>query len=373
MQLALLGAGQLGGSFALALKDGESDVTITAYDPETAHAAYLQTKGAVDHIASSPADAVRDADIVLLAAPLGTYRALAAEIAPALKAGALVMDVGSVKGLVAELKPLLPQAQLVPAHPITGGEKSGPEVARADLFKGRLCILTPESTADANAQEIAQTLWHAVGADVIEMPAAVHDQIYAYVSHLPHYIAFVAASYLHQLGLHIVPEDEVLQQFLRISRSNPRMWRDIALANREHILPVLATYIALLGHFATELRAGEKTDVEDTAQVAKAYLPRILAASMISCMSLHEQQSGLKLRPFGAGGLRDIAAPAAHAPEGDMEAISGVSHALAEHLDAVITQFKTLEQRIGAEDGPALLTLLQQMEADAQALVRLRN
>lgn len=373
MQLALLGAGQLGGSFALALKDGESDVTITAYDPVAAHAAYLQAQGAVDHVAATAADAVRSADIVLIAAPLGTYRALATEIAPALKPDALVMDVGSVKGLVAELKPLLPNAQLIPAHPITGGEKSGPEVARADLFKGRLCILTPEGEASEKAREIAQTLWHAVGADVIEMPAAVHDQIYAYVSHLPHYIAFVAASYFHTIGVHVVPEDAVLQQFLRISRSNPRMWRDIALANREQILPVLGTYIALLSHFATELRAGEKTTAEDTAQVAKAYLPRILAASMISCMSLHEQQSGLKLRPFGAGGLRDIAAPAAHAPEGDMEAISAVSHALADHIDAVIAQFKTLEQLIGAEDEAALLALIEKTEANAQALVKLRN
>ena len=382
MKLALLGAGQLGGSFALALRaapaDGfgaEADVslTITAYDPITAHAEQLLARGAVDALAVTATDAVRGAEIVVIAAPLGSYRTLAGEIAPALTQGAIVMDMGSVKGGVAPLAALLPMARLVPAHPISGSEKSGPEAARAELFKDRLCILTPDDTTDAQAREIVQTLWHAVGADVIEMPAAVHDQIYAYVSHLPHFIAFVAAEYFHALGVKVLPEDAILQQFLRISRSNARMWADIALANREQLLPVLGTYTALLQHFATELRAGEKVEVADSVAVAKAFLPRILAASLISCVSLHEQQSGTKLRPFGAGGMRDIVAPAAHAPEADMEAISQVAHALADHLDAVIVLFKALEQRIGAEDAAGLLAQIERMVADAHALVEVRN
>ncbi len=373
MHLALLGAGQLGGSFALALKEAGDALRITAYDPVTAHAQQLAAQGAVDHVANSAGDAVCDADIVLIAAPLGAYRTLASEIASRLKPGTLVMDLGSVKSSMAGLAPLLPTAQLVPAHPISGSEKSGPEAARADMFKERLCILTPGERPDAAAMEMAQTLWHAVGADVIEMPVEVHDQIYAYVSHLPHYIAFIAASYFHRLGVRLLPEDTALQQFLRISRSNVRMWHDIALENREQLLPVLATYIALLQHFSTELRAGEKLPTEDTVAVAKSFLPRILAASIISCVSLHEQQSGLKLRPFGAGGLRDIVAPAAHAPEEDMEAISAISHTLADHLDAVIADFKQLERMIGAADATALMQALQQMGTDAQSLAGIRN
>ena len=373
MKIALLGAGQLGGSFAMALKEGMHDLVIKAYDPVTAHAEFLLKSGVVDAITTSPAEAVRGAELVLLASPLGTYRPLAEAIAPALAPGTIVMDLGSVKAPMLTLAALLPQARLIPAHPICGSERSGPQVARADLFRGRLCILTPEPETDPAAFGIAQTLWQATGADVIEMPVPVHDQIYAYVSHLPHIIAFVAASYFHRLGVTVTADDTMLHQFLRISRSNPLMWRDIALANREQLLPVLATYIAVLEHFATELRGGERTQTNDGASVAKAYLPRILAASLISNVSLHEKQSGMNLRPFGAGGMRDIVAPAAHAPEGDMEAISAVSHALADHLDAIIVDFRRLETGIGAEDAAALLAELAQMVNEAHMLVSLRN
>lgn len=234
-------------------------------------------------------------------------------------------------------------------------------------------MLTPDSDTDADSLAIVETLWHAAGADVIHMPAQVHDQIYAYVSHLPHYIAFVAAAYLHRIGADMQADDAVLQQFLRISRSNPRMWTDIALENRESFLSVLATYIALLDHFATELRAGEKTETKDTVAIAKNLLPRILAASLISSVSLHEQQSGLNLRPFGAGGMRDIVAPAANTPEADTETISHNANAMADHIDAIIKDFRKLEALIGAEDAPALFDHVTNMVADAHTLATPRN
>ena len=373
MRIALLGAGLIGGSLALALKEARAALTITAYDPIPAHGQTLLAREAIDCVAATAAQAVQDADIVVIAAPLGTYRTLARAIAPALKPGCIVTDVGSVKGSMAAIAALLPDVPVVPGHPIAGSETSGPDAARGDLFQGCLCILTPDEKTDPDALAIVETLWHAVGADVIHMPAPVHDQIYAYVSHLPHYIAFVAAAYFHRLGVQMTQEDEVLQQFLRISRSNPRMWTDIALENREAFLPVLATYTALLEHFATELRAGEKTDTVDKAAVAKQLVPRILAASLISSVSLHEQQSGLNLRPFGAGGMRDIVAPAAHTPEADTEAISHAAHAVAEHIDALALMFHQLEQLIGAENAPGLFAYVSAMVADAHMLVTPRN
>ncbi len=372
MNITILGAGQLGGSVALALRQAEGDCVITAYDANPKHAEYLLARGAIDAVAASPADAVREADIVLLASPLSTYRTLAKAIAGALDDGTIVTDVGSVKAPMDDLVTLLPNALVVGGHPIAGSEKAGPEASVGELFEKRLFILTPNEKTDTEALAILETLWSGLGADVIHMPVAVHDQIYAYVSHLPHFISFVAASYFYSLGLKMLPEDAVLQQFLRISRSNARMWTDVALANREALLPTISTYIALLEHFATELRAGEKHE-SNTLDVAKQLVPRILASSLISAVSLHEQQSGVNLRPFGAGGMRDIIAPAAITPEADTESISHHAHAVADHLVQLVARFKQLEQLIGAEDAAGLFAYVDGMAKDAHTLATLRN
>ncbi len=373
LRIALLGAGQLGGSFILGLREQGADIYVTAYDPAMHHAETLKARGAVDTVCATPAEAAKGADMVLLAAPLRTYRALASAIAQVVENGTILTDLGSVKGSMQALAALLPTAHLVPAHPIAGSEKSGPAAARGDLFSGRLCILTPDEATDAEAFRAVEALWQLVGADVIAMPHQIHDQIYAYVSHLPHYIAFVAASYFHALGIRVTAEDAMLQQFLRISRSNPRMWTDIALENREALLPALATYIALLEHFATELRAGEKTEAADKLLTAKTLLPRILASSLISGVSLYEQQSSTNLRPFGAGGMRDIVAPAAITPEADTESMSTHATTMAEIIEGIIPHFRTLERLIGAEDEPALYATISQMVEDAHALVSARN
>lgn len=373
MNITLIGAGQLGGSLAMALRAAEGDCVITAYDTMPAHAEYLLARGAVDATAATIEDAVREADIVVLACPLGSYREIGNALAHALDDGTILTDLGSVKQPMDALAAVVKNALVVPAHPIAGSEKAGPQAARGELFENRLCILTPNEGTDPEAMAIIETLWNGMGADVIQMPAAVHDQIYAYVSHLPHFIAFVAASYFHGIGVKLLPEDETFAQFLRISRSGARMWTDIALANREALLPVLATYIALLEHFASELRAGEKSEAGDANFVAKALVPRILAASLISTVSLHEQQSGMNLRPFAAGGMRDIVAPAAVTPEEDTEAISKAAHLVADHLDQLIPQFKQLEQLIGAENAPALYASIEGMVQHAHMLASVRN
>jgi cyclohexadieny/prephenate dehydrogenase len=373
LTIALLGAGQLGGSFVLGLREAGADIHVRAYDPSPTHAEELKARGGVDIICTSPAETVKGADIVLLASPLRTYRTLASAIAHTLEDGCIVADLGSVKGTMAAISHLLPKAHLVPAHPIAGSEKSGPSAARGDLFSGKLCILTPDESTEENAFRAVEALWEMVGADVIAMPAEVHDQIYAHVSHLPHYIAFVSASYFHTLGIRLKTEDTNLQQFLRISRSNPRMWTDVALENREALLPALGAYIALLEHFASELRAGEPTSGGDSQAIAKALLPRILAASLISSVSLYEKQSSTNLRPFGGAGMRDIVAPAAVTPEADTESISHHATQMAELIEGIIPYFRTVESLIGAEDEPALYAAISQMAEDAHALVVARN
>lgn len=363
----------LGGSFALALKSSPLATHITAYDTQRGHSETLYARGAVDAVADSPQAAVAMADIIMFASPVRSYRTLATAIATCIKPGAIITDLGSVKGGMVHLSARLPAHAIVPAHPIAGSEKSGPDAAQANLFQNKICILTPEQTTDNIAIRTVHDLWQATGAQMLQMPWQVHDQIYAYVSHLPHFIAFIAASYFHHLGVSVLPEDAVLHQFLRISRSNPRMWTDIALENREALLPALATYTALLEHFVSELRAGEKTESTDRVGIAKTLLPRVLAASLISSVSLYEKQADINLRPFGAGGMRDIVAPAAYAPEADMEAISQHASTMADLIEGVIPEFRTLEKRIGAEDDDGLFQQICAMVNDAEALITLRN
>lgn len=395
LHIALLGAGQLGGSFMLGLREAGADIRVCAYDPAVAHSEELKSRGAVDVVCTSAIEAVRDADLVLLASPLRTYRALAQAIAPYLADGTIVTDLGSVKGSMAALCPLLPKAHIVPAHPIAGSEKSGPAAARADLFKGRLLILTPDSDTDENAFRAVEALWEMAGADVISMPHELHDQIYAHVSHLPHYIAFITASYFHQLGVRMTDEDKALQQFLRISRSNPRMWTDVALENREALLPILGTYIALLEHFATELHAGgpplplgeatrlsERSELSrsgeggvnpERADLAKTLLPRVLAASLISNVSLYEQASGQSLRAFCGAGMRDVVSPATTTPEADIEAMSHHSPQMAEIIEGIIPYFRRIESLLGTDDEPSLYAAISQMVEDAHLLAAVRN
>lgn len=375
LRIALLGAGQLGGSFILGLREAGADIHVTAYDPAQHHAEEMKARGAVDAVYTTPQEAVREADLILLASPLRTYRALAESIAPYVENGTIVTDLGSVKGSMTAVARLIPQAHIVPAHPIAGSEKSGPAAARADLFKGRLLILTPDSDTNEEAFRAVEALWQLAGADVIAMPHELHDQIYAHVSHLPHYIAFIAASYFHALGVRMTTDDAVLQQFLRISRSNPRMWTDVALENREALLPILGTYIALLEHFAMELHAGdkEKSADADTAQLAKTLLPRVLAASLISNVSLYEQASGQSLRAFGGAGMRDVVSPAAVTPEADTEAMSNHAVQMAEIIEGIIPRFRAFEKMLGTDDEPALYESISQMVDDAHALANLRN
>lgn len=367
LHIALLGSGQLGGSFALALRAADPNLRITAYDPAPGSAQTLVEIGGATATAASASDAVRNADLVIFAAPVRSFRALAQEIFLALPKGAIVTDLGSVKASMQPVAEILKQARIVPGHPIAGSEKAGVISARADLFRGKLAVLTPIESSDEDAIAAVETLWHSVGADVLSMPVEVHDHIYAYMSHLPHLVAFVAASFLYKQGIKLSPGDAVLQRFLRISRSNVRMWSDIFLENREALLPALSAYIAVLRHFSDELRQGKEVE-GDAAAMAATHLPRILAASLISSVSLYEQQSGMELKPFGGAGMRDIAAPAAEDPQAVMQTMSDFARPIAQALDGIVPMFTYMESLIGAEDEAGMTAFVTQLRQDADAL-----
>ncbi len=245
-RVALIGLGHIGSSFALALRRGglAGEIVGTARTQETVETALRL--GFIDRGGLDPVAAVAGADLVVICAPVGAIAALGQQIAPHLEPGCILSDVGSTKAsVVRDLLPVLPaHAHLVPAHPVAGTEHSGPESGFASLFENRWCILTPPAETDVDAVEKLKRLWQAVGANVEIMEAEHHDRVLAITSHVPHLIAYTIVG--TAIDLEQATEQEVIKfsaggfrDFTRIAASNPTMWRDIFLNNREAVLEIV--------------------------------------------------------------------------------------------------------------------------------------
>jgi cyclohexadieny/prephenate dehydrogenase len=263
-RLAIIGVGLIGSSIAHAVRRLALARRVVLYDiaPEVREEARALRLG--DEIASSAADAVRHADAVILCVPVGACGAVAAELAPHLKHAAIVSDVGSVKGSVvkAMTENLPAHVRLVPAHPVAGTENSGPSSGFASLFVNRWCILTPPEGADALAVSHIRGLWEGMGANVEIMSADHHDLVLAVTSHLPHLIAYNIVGTADDLES--VTQSEVIKfsaggfrDFTRIAASDPTMWRDVFLHNKEAVLEVLARFNEDLSALARAIRWGE--------------------------------------------------------------------------------------------------------------------
>lgn len=250
--VALVGLGLIGSSIARGVRETVPGVRLQGYDSDAAVRSRARELRLADVVADDPAEAVRGADLVILCVPVGAMAAAAQAIARGLKPDAIVSDVGSCKAPVGRaLRAALPGAMIIPGHPIAGTEKSGPEAGFAALFRGRWCILTPEPQVDGQAVDRLADFWRALGAKVEIMDAERHDLVLAVTSHLPHLIAFTivgTASHLEE-----VTEGEVIKysaggfrDFTRIAASDPTMWRDVFLANRDAVLEAL-------GHFQDDL------------------------------------------------------------------------------------------------------------------------
>jgi cyclohexadieny/prephenate dehydrogenase len=248
-RLALIGMGLIGSSIARAARaQGVVETVVaTARSPQTRKR--VAELGIADQVAESNAAAVKDADLVIVCIPVGQSGAVAKEIGPHLKPGAVVSDVGSVKGSVLrDMAHHLPAGvQFIPAHPVAGTEYSGPDAGFAELFVNRWCILTPPEGADAQAVERLAAFWRALGANVETMTADHHDLVLAITSHVPHLIAYTIVGTADELGT--VTRSEVLKfsaggfrDFTRIAASDPTMWRDIFIANKEAVLEMLGRF-----------------------------------------------------------------------------------------------------------------------------------
>ncbi len=267
-RVAIIGMGLIGSSLARAIRTHMPTVRIAASDADAAVRARVAELNLVDDVADGAGTAVVDADLVILCVPVGAMGAVAAEIAPELSPDSVVSDVGSVKEQVARvLGSALPGVHVIPAHPVAGTEKSGPDAGFGSLFQGRWCIITPPPRADEVMVERLAEFWRRLGSRVDRMDAAHHDRVLAVTSHLPHLIAYSIVGTASDLEE--VTKSEVIKysaggfrDFTRIAASDPVMWRDVFLNNREAVLELLGRFTEDLVALQRAIRWGEGETLE---------------------------------------------------------------------------------------------------------------
>ena len=284
-KITLIGIGLIGSSIAREIKDkglAGSVVVSTRSEATLKRAEALQLG---DRYTTSAADAVKDADLVIVSVPVGASGAVAAEIAAHLKPGAIVTDVGSTKAsVIAQMKPHMPQGvHFIPGHPIAGTEYSGPDAGFIGLFKGRWCILTPLPDTNETAKAKLRTFWETLGSMVDDMEPTHHDKVLAIVSHVPHLIAYNIVGTADDLET--VTESEVIKysasgfrDFTRLAASDPTMWRDVCLHNKDAILEMLSRFSEDLAYLQRAIRWGDGDKLFDLFTRTRAIRRSIIQA-----------------------------------------------------------------------------------------------
>lgn len=268
-RVTVVGLGLIGSSIARAVRHAMPSVRLTGYDADAAVRETAVRIDLCDDIADSAGAAVIDADLVILCVPVGAMGSVAAEFADDLPPDAVLSDVGSCKESVVEaVRAVLPNAVFVPAHPVAGTENSGPEAGFASLFQNRWCIITPPEGTDPLAVERVLEFWRRLGAQVETMAPAHHDRVLAVTSHLPHLIAYTIVGTASDLEE--VTASEVIKysaggfrDFTRIAASDPTMWRDVFLANREAVLDMLQRFSEDLSALQRAIRWGKGDELFD--------------------------------------------------------------------------------------------------------------
>jgi cyclohexadieny/prephenate dehydrogenase len=284
-KMALVGLGLIGSSLSHAARRKQLVGHISGFARSAETRATALDIGIVNTVHNTAAEAVANADLVIFCTPIGTYADLAKEIAPHLKAGAILTDVGSVKGaVVRDVAPHLPlNVHFIPGHPIAGTEQSGPRAGFATLFDNRWCILTPPPHADATAVSKLKSFWEGLGSMVDEMSPEHHDLVLAITSHLPHLIAYNTVA--TAADLEEVTNSEVIKysaggfrDFTRIAASDPTMWRDVFLNNREAVLEMLGRFSEELSVLQRAIRWGDGETLFDLFSRARDVRRSIIQA-----------------------------------------------------------------------------------------------
>ncbi|MDD2899670.1 MAG: prephenate dehydrogenase/arogenate dehydrogenase family protein [Desulfuromonadaceae bacterium] len=281
-RLAIIGVGLIGGSFARALREAGVVRTIIGIDNDRSNLEQALSLGVVDEIADTAVEGVRNAQVVFISIPSCAIPAALQEIAAVLPPGCIVTDAGSVKATIVRTCDELAPSDIffVGGHPIAGTEHSGAAASFATLFKGKRCILTPTAATNSTAQSTISQLWRAAGAEVCVMEPGHHDRIFAEISHLPHVVAYAL---VHAVGTADVEGENVLsytaggfRDFTRIASSDPVMWRDISLMNREALLASIDGFSASLAELRTRIVNNDKTGLTDFFTTAKKFRDGII-------------------------------------------------------------------------------------------------
>ncbi len=284
-QIALIGIGLIGSSLGHVIRERglAGRVSGFAQTPETREKALALR--VVDEVHETAADAVRGADLVILCTPVGAFAAVAAEIGPLLAPGTIVTDVGSVKeSVVTQVAPHMPVGvHLIPGHPVAGTEQSGPEAGFAELFQNRWCILTPMDGTDPEQIEKLAAFWRACGSDVEFMKPDHHDLVLAITSHIPHLIAYNIVGTADDLGK--VTASEVIKysaggfrDFTRIAASDPTMWRDVFIHNKDAVLEMLGRFTEDLTDLQRAIRRGDSDRLFEIFTNTRSIRKRIIDA-----------------------------------------------------------------------------------------------
>ncbi|RDE08815.1 prephenate/arogenate dehydrogenase family protein [Pelagibacterium lacus] len=284
-KLALIGIGLIGSSIARGARAAGLARTIAIATRREETLAEARALGLGDIYTTDAAEAVEGADLVILCSPVGTYETIARQIAGALKPGAIVSDVGSVKAhVIASIAPHMPDnVHLVPGHPLAGTEHSGPSAGFADLFQNRWCVLTPTEGTDPEAVETLSAFWRGLGSNVEIMEAGHHDLVLAITSHVPHLVAYNIVGTVADLEAHT--QSEVIKfsasgfrDFTRIAASDPVMWRDVFLTNRDAVLEMLGRFLEDLSVLQRAVRMGDGEALEALFTRTRAIRRSIIAA-----------------------------------------------------------------------------------------------
>jgi cyclohexadieny/prephenate dehydrogenase len=284
-RVALIGIGLIGSSLARVIRREGLVREIVISTRTTATLKRAEELGLGDRYVASAPEAVREADLVIISVPVGSSGAVAEEIAGSLKPGATVTDVGSTKAsVIAQMQPFMPpHVHFIPGHPIAGTEKSGPDAGFASLFEGRWCILTPLPGTDPEAIARLADFWRRCGSNIDTMDPSHHDMVLAIVSHLPHLIAYNIVGTADDLET--VTKSEVIKysasgfrDFTRLAASDPTMWRDVCLHNREAILEMLARFSEDLASLQRAIRWGDGDKLFDLFTRTRAIRRSIIEA-----------------------------------------------------------------------------------------------
>ena len=282
-KMTVIGVGLLGASLAKACKERGLVDEIVGYGRNRENLEKARTLKIIDHCATDLSEAVNDADLIVLCTPVSTIVPLIQSITAEISPGALITDVGSVKGpVVSDADKLVPEGIFfVGSHPIAGGENSGLEASTANLYQGARCIVTPTEKTDEEALEKISALWQAVGMNVINLSAEEHDFIFGAVSHLPHIVAYAL---MNTLGALRTKDDREVTAFsgaglkdiTRIASSDPVMWRDICLSNRNHSLDLVDRFQVKLDEIRSIIEKGDGQALKDEFVAANNYRLKVI-------------------------------------------------------------------------------------------------